>query len=202
MYIRGRYYLNDGYFCFDGDHLNDDNNRIMFYATENMSKYCKTSVNIWCWINTCPVFAGMHDKWHTYDLLVSFSYNLRPLTHWGRDKMFDIFQATFSNAFSWMKMCAWVLLKFVPKGLIANNTALVQIMAWRRTGDEPLSESMMAKVGYAYMYHWVLMSYTCRFDEKYIYICDTHINCFVMCKNILAEYMCWAIFCTNDYLGD
>ena len=26
------------------------------------------------------------------------------LTHWGRDKMEDIFQTTFSNAFSWMKM--------------------------------------------------------------------------------------------------
>ena len=27
------------------------------------------------------------------------------LTHWGRDKMADIIQTTFSNAFSWMKMC-------------------------------------------------------------------------------------------------
>ena len=26
------------------------------------------------------------------------------LTHWGRDKMAAIFQMTFSNAFSWMKM--------------------------------------------------------------------------------------------------
>ena len=26
------------------------------------------------------------------------------LTHWGPDKMADIFQTTFSNAFSWMKM--------------------------------------------------------------------------------------------------
>ena len=26
------------------------------------------------------------------------------LTHWGRDKMADIFQTTFSNAFSWMKI--------------------------------------------------------------------------------------------------
>ena len=26
------------------------------------------------------------------------------LTHWGRDKMADIFQMTFSHAFSWMKM--------------------------------------------------------------------------------------------------
>ena len=29
---------------------------------------------------------------------------LSPLTHWGRDKMAAVFQTTFSNAFSWMKM--------------------------------------------------------------------------------------------------
>ena len=33
--------------------------------------------------------------------------------------------------------------KYVPCGLIGNMTALVQIMAWRRTGDKPLSEPMM-----------------------------------------------------------
>ena len=33
--------------------------------------------------------------WTTADLL---------LTHWGRDKMVAIFQTTFSNAFSWMKL--------------------------------------------------------------------------------------------------
>ena len=29
---------------------------------------------------------------------------LSMLTHWGRDKMAAVFQTTFSNAFSWMKM--------------------------------------------------------------------------------------------------
>ena len=36
-----------------------------------------------------------------------------------------------------------ISLKFVPKGSINNNPALLQIMAWRRLGDKPLSESMM-----------------------------------------------------------
>ena len=36
-----------------------------------------------------------------------------------------------------------ISLKFVPKGPINNNPALVQIMAWRRSGDKPLSEPMM-----------------------------------------------------------
>ena len=33
--------------------------------------------------------------------------------------------------------------KFVPKGPINNISALVQIMAWHKLGDKPLSEPMM-----------------------------------------------------------
>ena len=36
-----------------------------------------------------------------------------------------------------------ISLKFVPKGPINNIPALVQIMAWRRPGNKPLSEPMM-----------------------------------------------------------
>ena len=36
-----------------------------------------------------------------------------------------------------------ISLKFVPKGTINNKPALVQIMAWRQTGNKPLSEPMM-----------------------------------------------------------
>ena len=36
------------------------------------------------------------------------------------------------------------LLKYVLKGPIDKNLALVLIMAWCRTGDKPLSEQMMA----------------------------------------------------------
>ena len=39
-----------------------------------------------------------------------------------------------------------ISLKFVPKGLINNIPALVQIMAWRRPGDKPLSEPMMVNL--------------------------------------------------------
>ena len=37
-------------------------------------------------------------------------------------------------------------LKFVPKGPINNIPALVQIMAWRRPGDKPLSELVMVSL--------------------------------------------------------
>ena len=39
-----------------------------------------------------------------------------------------------------------ISLNFVPKGPINNILALVQIMAWRRPGDKPLSELMMVSV--------------------------------------------------------
>ena len=44
----------------------------------------------------------------------------------------------------------WILinisLKFVPKGQINNIPALVQIMAWCRPGDKPLSEPVMVNL--------------------------------------------------------
>ena len=42
-----------------------------------------------------------------------------------------------------MQVSIMISLKFVPKGLINNIPALVQIMAWRRPGDKPLSVPMM-----------------------------------------------------------
>ena len=39
-----------------------------------------------------------------------------------------------------------ISLKFVLKGSINNIPALVQIMAWRRPGDKPLSEPMMVSL--------------------------------------------------------
>ena len=74
---------------------------------------------------------------------------LLELTHWGREEMNNISQTTFSYVFSSMKMFEFRLklkLKFVPKGPINNIPALVQIMAWRRSGDKPLSEPMMVSL--------------------------------------------------------
>ena len=39
----------------------------------------------------------------------------------------------------------WISLEFVPKGPIDNNSALVQTMAWRQTGDKPLPELMLTQ---------------------------------------------------------
>ena len=53
-----------------------------------------------------------------------------------------IFKCIFMNE----KFCILIRmsLKFVPKGPIDNKWALVQVMAWRRSGDKPLSEPMVS----------------------------------------------------------
>ena len=55
----------------------------------------------------------------------------------------DIFTCIFVNENIWASIK--ISLKFVPKGLINNIPALVQIMAWRRLGDKPLSEAVMVR---------------------------------------------------------
>ena len=58
----------------------------------------------------------------------------------GRHFPDDIFRCIFSNESVYISIK--ISLKFVPKGPINNIPALVQIMAWRRSGDKPLSEPM------------------------------------------------------------
>ena len=47
----------------------------------------------------------------------------------------------------------WISLKFVPKGPVENKSALVCVMAWRRTGDKPLPEQMLTQFTDAYVRH-------------------------------------------------
>ena len=55
----------------------------------------------------------------------------------------NIFKCIFLNENAWIAIN--ISLKFVPNGPISNIPALVQIMAWRRSGYKPLSEPMMVR---------------------------------------------------------
>ena len=46
-----------------------------------------------------------------------------------------------------------VSLKFIPKGPIHNNPALVEKIAWRRIGDKSLSELMLTRFTDVYIWH-------------------------------------------------
>ena len=79
----------------------------------------------------------------------------RPIHHWricifvntlrprqnGRYFADDTFKRIFLN--ETFRFLIEISLKFVPKGPINNIPSLVKIMAWRRSGDKPLSEPMM-----------------------------------------------------------
>ena len=56
----------------------------------------------------------------------------------------DIFKCIFLNEN--ISISIEISLKFIHKGPINNIPALVQIMAWRRLGDKPLSETMMVSL--------------------------------------------------------
>ena len=55
----------------------------------------------------------------------------------------NIFKRIFLNEN--IKISIQISLKFVPNGPIDNKSALVQVMAWRQTGDKPLPEAMMTQ---------------------------------------------------------
>ena len=68
---------------------------------------------------------------------------LRPRQN-GRHFLDDIFKCIFLNETVWISI--QISLRFVTKVPINNIPALVQIMAWRRPGDKPLSEAMMVSL--------------------------------------------------------
>ena len=65
-----------------------------------------------------------------------FVHTLRRRQH-GRHFADDTFKHIFLNEN--VRILIRISLKFVPKGPINNIQSLVQIMAWRRPGDKPLS---------------------------------------------------------------
>ena len=68
---------------------------------------------------------------------------LRPRQN-GRHFADDTFKRIFLN--DNVRILIKISPKFVPEGPINNIPALVQIMAWRRPGDKPLSEAMMTRL--------------------------------------------------------
>ena len=77
--------------------------------------------------------------------------NLSPNGQNDRNFADDIFRCIFSNEiFGYLIKISQ---SFVPKSPIDNNISLVQIMVWRRIGDESLSELMLTLVTDAEMRH-------------------------------------------------
>ena len=88
-----------------------------------------------------PSTSDLIEQRQTCDLYQASDINtLRPRQN-GRHFADNIFNCIFLNENAWISLK--ISLKFVPKVRINNIPSLVQIMAWRRSGDKPLSEPMM-----------------------------------------------------------
>ena len=110
------------------------------------------------------------------------SLTVAALTHWGRNKMAAIFQTTFSNAFSWMKMFRFRLLwRLFQRVQLTIFPSLVQVMAWRRPGDKPLSEQTMVSLlthicvtrpqWVKIRFRFCFSLFRCDYVIRYYYIC-------------------------------
>ena len=86
---------------------------------------------------TCKEYLS---SWFDYAHFRTLINTLRPRQN-GRHFPDDTFKWIFLNGNVWVSI--EVSLKFVPKCPINNIPALVQIMAWRRPGDKPLSQPMV-----------------------------------------------------------
>ena len=93
----------------------------------------------WCYLTSGHI-PNIRSVENSMVILVN---TLRPREN-GRHFADDTFKRIFLNGN--VIISIKISLKFVPKGPINNIAALVQIMAWRRAGDKPLSEPMMVNL--------------------------------------------------------
>ena len=98
---------------------------------------------------------------------------LRPRQN-GRRFADDTFKHIFLNEN--VRISIKISLKFVPKGPINNNPALVQIVAWRRSGDKPLFEPMMVS----------LLTHICVTRPQWVKYLKSNLNFHLSCHNRIS----------------
>ena len=91
----------------------------------------------------------------------------------------DVLKCIFLNENVWISLT--IPLKFLPKGPINNIPVLVQIMAWRRPGDKPLSEPRMESLLTHICVTWPqwvnMISWAITYDFMSCHVTSYHISC-------------------------
>ena len=100
------------------------------FLIETAPRLCKITSSL------CSMSAGQPGE-------ATIVNTLRPRQN-GRRFADDTFERIFLNEN--VRISINISLKFVPRGSIDNIATLVQVMAWRRPGDKPLSEPMMVSL--------------------------------------------------------
>ena len=131
------------------------------------------------WSYWTGIVENSKHSWHFSKLLNIYRVNsLRPRQDC-RHFQDGIFKYVFLNEY--VKSSNNVSL-FVPKGPIDNIPALVQIMAWRRPGDKPLSEPMMVR----------LQTHICVTRPQWVNESNIPLSALQVPGNICLENVCYS----------
>ena len=120
--------------------------------------------------------------------------------------MAAIFQTTFSNAFSWMKIYEFRLRFHISLLLRVQLIILqyLQIKAWHRSGDKPLSEpttvSLLTHICVTRP-HWVDPSTPCPEPAAEWYSCINENNVNTKLDTILSWLECVFVLIKDGYLN-
>ena len=108
--------------------------------------FCLGPNVLMAWYNTCrcQAISCTNDDSVHWCIYITNHLNLSLPGQNGRHFTDDIFRCILGNEKFYVLIN--ISLNFVPKGPIDNNPALVEIMAWCRPGDKPLSEPMMVNL--------------------------------------------------------
>ena len=102
------------------------------------------------WALGCAMWIQGTNRGSIFITLRAISF-FHTLTQNGRHFAYDTFKGIFLNEN--VRISIEISLKFVPTGPINTIRALVQIMAWRRLGNKPLSEPMLTQFNDAFLLH-------------------------------------------------
>ena len=91
----------------------------------------------------------------------------------GRHFADDFSKCIFFNENTWIFLIS-IASHLIPVGPIGKKSALVQMMAWHRIVDKPLSESMMHGIDYWPIYEWLGL------DVRNIYFCFVRQNMLII----------------------
>ena len=117
----------------------------------------------------------MNDSRIFFSITVCTQGLLTILINWGCVKMAAILQTTLSITLFWTKMFTFPLRfhwSLFPEFSLNNKQALFQKMDWRRTGNGPLSEPMMAYILLTHIFvvrpRWVMTLLTPPYKAPYL----------------------------------
>ena len=119
---------------------------LYFGSSKSMYYYRTSQKFVRVCVCVCVCVCGYSWWCHDMEMLLAFLalFNTLMPRQNGRHFADDIFKCIFLNENLWIPLK--ISLTFIPKGPINNIPILVQVMAWRRPGDKPLSEPMVVNL--------------------------------------------------------